>query len=128
MDIGFGLENFDSFARYQTKENGGAVNPSGAVYESTSVDPASGLILDAISFTDVAFQNYAGLASTLASDPRLDQCFASQVVAYAAGRTAAVNECAVQDTQAAQAGATSATVQGQFENYVQSKYFSLRAR
>ncbi len=128
MPIGFGLENFDSFGRYQTTQNGGTVDPSGAIAESTAIDPATGLILAPTSSTTTLFADYLGLSSKLASDPRIGSCFANRVVSYASGRTAALNECALQATQAPPPGASTATVQQQFVNYVQSKNFAWRTR
>lgn len=129
MPIGFALENFDPFARYQTTQNGGPVDSSGVVTEPTNVDPASGLIKDPTSFTSTSFANYSGLAATLASDPRTGSCFAYQVTQYISGRAGvAQNECAVRATQQPPTGSSVVTVQQQFSNFLQSKYFTWRSR
>ena len=62
MPLGFGLQNFDPFGRYQTTENGGAVNPSGAIFESTSVNPSTGQMLAPASFTQTPFADYASVS------------------------------------------------------------------
>jgi hypothetical protein len=128
MPIGFGLENFDPFARYQTTQNGGAVDPSGAIFDPASIDPASGTILTPASYTETAFNDYSGLASTLAADPRTSMCFANHVASYVSGQGIGLNECVVQTTQTPPTGLSSATVQQQFLNYAQSKNFVWRTR
>jgi hypothetical protein len=128
MPLGFGLENFDAAGRYRTTDNGGAIDPSGEIVESTSVDPATGAILAPASSTTKPFSDYAGLAKALADDARVQSCFSSQVLAFASGRGVAMNECAIQDVQKPAAGATVATVQQQFLNYVTSPNFTKRVR
>jgi hypothetical protein len=128
MPMGFGLEHFDPFGRYQSMQNAGMVDPSGAIVESASVDPATGLILKPTSFTQTAFADYPDLTSKLSTDPRTARCFANNVVAYASGRSVALDECAVRDTMTPPAGSSTATIQEQFVNYVQSKNFVWRTR
>jgi hypothetical protein len=129
MPIGFGLENFDSNGQFQTTQNGGAVDPSGAIVESTSIDPVTGLILDAKDVTQTTFSDYLGLSSNLAASPRVSYCFGSQLVSYASGRgDVRGDDCSVRGVQTAPGGSSDVTVQQQFLNYVQSKYFVLRSR
>jgi hypothetical protein len=128
MPMGFGLEHFDPFGRYRSMENGATVDPSGAIVESASVDAATGLILKPTSFTQTAFADYPDLTSKLATDPRTAKCFANNVVSYASGRSVALDECAVRDTMTPPAGSSTATIQEQFVNYVQSKNFVWRTR
>jgi hypothetical protein len=128
MPIGFGLQNFDTYGRYQSMDNGGAVDPSGELVESTSVDPNTGQILAPTSSTQTAFKDYAGLTSTLAADPRANRCFADHVASYLSGRSAGLNECAVQTTLTPPSGSSSANIQQQFLNYVRSPNFIMRSR
>lgn len=120
--IGYALEGFDPWGRTQTTQNGGAIDPSGQIVESTSVDPDTGLILDPANYTEVSFADYQGLTAALAAQPRASACFASQVVSYAAGRTTPLDDCATSAVQ------TGGTVQQEFMSYVQSKAFVWRTR
>lgn len=129
MPLGYPLENFDAFGRYQTTDNGGGIDPSGTIVESKSVDPATGLILAPASFSETAIANYMGLTASLAADPQVQDCFATEVVTYVSGRSqVGFNECAVQTAQTPQPGATKATIQQHFLNYVQSRNFIWRTR
>src|SRR5262249_28217039 len=119
----------DAFGRHQDTQNGGAVDPSGIIYESTKVDPATGLILAPASSTSTPFPDYSGLVSALATHPRFDSCFASQVVSFASGRSSVpLDDCMVGAVQAKPAGASAVTVRQEFANYVTSKSFVWRTR
>ena len=129
MPIGYALENFDAFGQYQTTQNGGTIDPSGAIFESTSIDPTSGLILNPKSFNEISFANYSDLTSKLAADPAVDSCFSYQVASYSQGRSGmALNECAVKAVQTLPSGSGAITVQQQFLNLLRSKYFAYRTR
>jgi hypothetical protein len=128
MPLGYALEGFDSWGRSQSEQNGGTVDPSGVIVESTSVDPATGLILAPTSATEVPFADYPAFARALASQPRVRTCFASQVVSYASGQLSGLHDCAVEDVQAPASGASRATIQQHFLNYVRSKSFVWRTR
>ena len=128
MPIGFGLENFDPYARFQTTQNGGMIDPSGELVESTSIDPATGPILAPESFTEVSFSNYLGLAAALAASPRVTSCFASQVVSFASGNVTPVDACTASSAQVSPNGSQTATIPQQFANYVGSKAFVWRTR
>jgi hypothetical protein len=126
--IGFALENFDAFGRFQTTQNGGSVDPSGQLVESSSIDSATGAIHDPKSVTAVSFSDSVGLAKALAASPRVGSCFASQVVSFASGKLAPLNECTAASIQAAANGSPTATIPQQFANYVKSKAFVSRTR
>jgi hypothetical protein len=127
--LGYPLESFDPFGRHQATQNGGAIDPSGAIVESTKIDPATGFILAPTSSTSTPFSDYAGLVSALAAHPRFDSCFASQVVSFASGRSSVpLDDCTVGQVQAPPAGATTVTVSQEFANYVTSKNFVWRTR
>jgi hypothetical protein len=66
--IGLGLENFDAIGAYRTMENGKAVDATGT--------------LDGKSFSSVR-----ELSRLLDTDPRLQSCFARQLLTYAVGRS-----------------------------------------
>ncbi|PWU12695.1 MAG: hypothetical protein C5B49_15905 [Bdellovibrio sp.] len=130
MPIGFGLENFDPFARYQTTQNGGTVDSSGELIEPASIDEDSGLILSSESFNQASFSGYLALASALAADRRTLSCFNFQVVSYASGRNnVGQDECSVRfASQSSRDGVSTATIQEQFQNYLQSQSFAWRSR
>jgi hypothetical protein len=128
MYMGFGLENFDAYGRYQATDNGGAVDSSGFVPRSTDLDPATGQIINPQSLTEAKFTNYASMASVLSQDPRVGQCFAKQIVVYASGRSdIANNDCAVSSVQSS-VQASNGTVMSGFGSYVQSEQFVQRSR
>jgi Protein of unknown function (DUF1592)/Protein of unknown function (DUF1588)/Protein of unknown function (DUF1595)/Protein of unknown function (DUF1587)/Protein of unknown function (DUF1585) len=127
--LGYGLEKFDAFGRHQDTQNGGAIDPSGQIVESTQIDPATGLIVAPASSTATPYADYPGLVSALAAQPRVAACFAAQVVSFASGRSGVpLDDCAVQDVQTPPAGSTTATIPQQFARYVTSKGFVWRTR
>jgi hypothetical protein len=128
MYMGFGLESYDSFGRFQAKDNGGAVDASGFLPTSTHLDPATGQILDPEDITKANFSNYAGLASALSQDARVRGCFAKQMVVYASGRDDIANDdCAVRALQSSLSASNGKVVAG-FGSYVQSSQFVQRSR
>jgi hypothetical protein len=126
--LGYALENFDPFGRFQATQNGGKVDPSGQLLESTSIDPDTGAIRDPKSFTKVDFADYPGFAKALAASPRVESCFASQLVSFASGRLTPVNACATAGVQISPSGSGPASIPQQLANYVKSKAFVSRTR
>jgi len=127
--IGYALEKFDSFGRFQSMQNGGVVDPSGEIVNSTVVDYVTGKISAPTSFTTTMFQDFHDMAAKLADHPRTNSCFSYKLVSYVSGRNnVGQNECAVEKTMKPPAGATAATVQQQFLNYVATPNFIMRSR
>ena len=128
MYMGFGLENFDSYGRYQPTDNAGTVDASGFVPTSTALDPASGQILDPQSLTKADFPDFAGLTSVLSQDARVADCFAKQIVVYTSGRNdVANNDCSVWSLQSNFQSSKGNVVAG-FGSYLESSQFVQRSR
>jgi hypothetical protein len=128
MYMGFGLENYDSYGRYQSTDNGGTVDASGFVPTSPGLDPATGQILHPESLTKADFSNFDGMAQSLGQDPRVSQCFAKQIIVYTSGRSDVTNnDCAVRSLQSSFQASNGKVVAG-FGAYLQSPQFVQRSR
>ena len=127
MPLGFALENFDSFAKYRTVDNGASIDPSGLIAESRGIDPTTGLITDPRHSVTTPFADFPGFVSELASNDRVNTCFVTKSLVYSSGRsTLANNDCMV-SVMKEQFGA-SGNIVSTFLAYLQSPYFLLRTR
>jgi hypothetical protein len=90
--IGFAFGNLDTTGAYQaTDSNGGnagsypSIDPSGTIFPMNSDE------------TTITFTGPVDLASKLASDPQVSQCYALQELRYALGRIEAPSDaCSAQ--------------------------------
>lgn len=71
--IGFGFEHFDEGGRYRTMENGFPINAA-----ATAIAPDDGRQL-------FSFTNQAELATALANEPSVQECFSAHLATYAFG-------------------------------------------
>lgn len=82
-NIGLGLENFDALGRWRDTDNGGAIDPSGAV-------------------DDAAFADAWELGQVLADDPKTAACVVRSVFRYAVGHPETPGEDAAVDALVAE--------------------------
>ncbi len=126
--LGDAFEQFDKYGQYRTTDNGVPVDVSGFVAESDSIDPGTGLILDAMHTTHTAFSGFGGLGQLLSQTPEVNDCFAKKVWVFSSGRAdVGLNECAVGTLQQ-QFTASGGQVLPALAQYVQSDPFVQRKR
>jgi len=127
--IGYALENLDPWGRWRLTENGGTVDSSGFLANSSTIDPNTGKIRAPASASITPFTDYRDMVATLANHPRVNSCFATQITTYMSGRSdLSQNECTIQDVLKSPATGSPVTVLQQFTNFVQSKAFAWRKR
>jgi hypothetical protein len=126
--LGYALENFDSFGRYRTVDNGVTVDSSGDIAMAKTIDPESGVIVTPKEYALTSFADYQSLMSYYGGNSDVNGCFAKHIMTFASGRADLVNnDCALRSLQA-KFKDDSLNILQAFTEYVKSPEFTHRSR